>query len=447
VQAGSSTPVRGRRRALLFVSACGAVAALAASVVVSCVPGGRSAAVGTGGIVEPQVERGSPLALFDRACGAPPAADHPALRRSPYLQRVTAAGADVVWTAVAEAPGRLLLTDAGGARVTEVEAPVDATARLPGRARQHVARLSGLAPATTYCYALWHGEERVAGPIPFRTAPAPGGGPVRVLAFGDSGEGGGDQALVLGQMQTVPFDLMIHTGDIAYDDGRLEDFEQKFFGVYGDLLRSIPMFPTSGNHEYETDDAAPYRQVFVLPENGGDAGRERWYSFDWGDVHFVALDTEKMGPAQAEWLDRDLAQTRLPWTIVFAHRPPYSSGDHGSSMTFRRVFGPILERHRVPLVLTGHDHHYERFNPQGGVTYVVTGGGGKGTRGMRGGPQTAYGEEVLNFVQLTIDGDRLVLHAIDGVGREFDGAIIPRPDTAAAAAAAPTTSSRAPTGP
>jgi acid phosphatase type 7 len=247
---------------------------------------------------------------------------------------------------------------------------------------------------------------------------------VRAVVFGDSGEGGSDQLALLRQMQTLRHDLMLHTGDIAYDSGTLADFESKFFGVYAPMLSKAPMFPTSGNHDYETADAAPYRQVFTLPENGGPEGHERWYSFDWGDVHFVALDTERIGEAQATWLAADLTANQLPWTIVYGHRPPHSTGEHGDTALFQQVFVPILEAHGVDLVLAGHDHHYERFLPQAGVTYVVTGGGGRGTRGVSGGPLTAFAEGVIHCVVVEVAGDALSVHAIDGVGREFDSVVI-----------------------
>jgi acid phosphatase type 7 len=262
----------------------------------------------------------------------------------------------------------------------------------------------------------------------FRTAPAPGAGaPVRFVALGDSGEGGRDQRAVRAQIGTVPFDLMIHTGDIAYSAGTRLEFERNFFAVYADTLELFPMFPASGNHEYETEDAAPYREAFLLPDNGGPEGRERWYSYDYGDVHFVALDTERVGPVQAAWLDADLTANRRPWTIVYLHKPPFSSGEHGNEPSVQAHFVPLFAKHRVPLVLAGHDHHYERSTPQQGVTYVVTGGGGRGTRPAGASPFTAFSESVCHFLYVTVEGEALTLHAIDGVGREFDSLRLPRP--------------------
>jgi acid phosphatase type 7 len=231
---------------------------------------------------------------------------------------------------------------------------------------------------------------------------------------------------VADQMAAMPRDFMIHLGDIAYESGTRAQLEAHFFRAYADMLESSPAFPVSGNHEYETEGAAPFREAFMLPENGAPDGLERWYSYDWGDVHLVALDSERVGAAQAAWLDADLAANRLPWVIVYLHRPPYSSGDHGSNGGVQRHFVPLFAKHRVPVVLTGHDHHYERTNPLDGVTYFVSGGGGRGTRAVGESWFTAFSEAVCHFLYVTVDVDRLTVHAIDGVGKEFDSFAVTR---------------------
>ncbi len=167
---------------------------------------------------------------------------------------------------------------------------------------------------------------------------------------------------------------------------------------------------------------APFRDVFALPGNGA----EQWYSYDWGRIHFVAIDTEADYATQAEWLDRDLAASTLPWKIVYMHRPPYSSGNHGSDMPLRRLLAPIFEKHDVQLVLAGHDHDFERTKPQGGVAYVVTGGGGRGTYNVGSSDFTAFSEEVIHFTYVEVGVEELVLHAVDGIGVEFDSMVVPR---------------------
>jgi len=348
------------------------------------------------------------------------------LQRRPYLQRVTDHSAQVVWTTDATATaGTVLVSHPSGDAVASAEAVRDASARLPLAGRQWISSVSQLEPDTIYCYGL-----QIDGVLvrrgALRTAPAAGSGrPVRFVAIGDSGNGGADQLAVLAQMNTVPFDFMVHLGDIAYEAGSRNELERFFFSVYADVLEDFAVFPASGNHEYESEDAVFFREAFVLSENGAPDGVERWYSYDYGDVHFVALDTEKVGAVQAAWLDADLEANRLPWTIAYFHRPAFSSGDHGSDRNIQRQLGTILAKHHVPLVLSGHDHDYERTKAMDGVTYFVSGGGGRGTRPVGWSSFTAFSESVCHFLYVTVTKDELTVHAIDGTGQEFDSWVLP----------------------
>lgn len=366
-------------------------------------------------------QRGSPVAALRTACSNDTATVKPSpVRRQPYLQQVAMNRARIGW--VTTVPGAYVrVSDPHGNHVIAVPGVVEPYAMRSADENQLWSTLDGLSASTIYCYEVADGSGMLAARTGFSTAPAPDDlAPVRFLAFGDSGGGGADQYALLEQMYTVPFDLMIHTGDLAYDSGTIGQFEDNVFGVYADLLRNIPFFPAAGNHDYETMSGAPFRGVFSLP------GDEKWYSYDWGRVHFVALDTESDYATQATWLDGDLAATSLPWKIVYLHKPPYSSGTHGSDTSLRDQLAPVLERHHVQLVLAGHDHDYERINPQHGVTYVVTGGGGKGTRSVGESSFTAFSEDVIHFVYGEVGVDELVLHAIDGTGREFDSVVITR---------------------
>jgi len=344
--------------------------------------------------------------------------------RRPYLQNVTPTSASVLFTTREpneEAPLQLTAADGTSRSVATALDGADAT----GHQRRAV--LGGLEPASVYCYRIADWTE----PVAFRTAPRIGAGAsVRFIAFGDSG--GDSRENVRIAMDAVPFDLMLHVGDIAYERGKLSELESRFFATYADLLARSPVFAASGNHEYRTSDAAPYREVFELPDNGGSNGVERWFSFDWGDIHFVALDTERVGSEQAEWLERDLGRAALRWRVVYMHKPPYSSGFHGSSLSVREAFSPLFERFGVQLVLSGHDHDYERTDPIGGVTYIVTGGGGKTLRPVGSSDFTAHSESTFHFVHAELQGGTLRLRAIDTSGEVIDSVRISR-DAAAVA--------------
>jgi acid phosphatase type 7 len=373
-----------------------------------------------GGDTSRPAERGSPIEELRAACGeGTPTLDGSRIARHPYLQQVTTHSAIVGW--VTGGSGEYVdVTFPDGTAITSASAQIDASALRSAGENQMWATLEALEPDTIYCYEIGNGTA-LTSRTGFRTAPAADDpAPVRFLAFGDSGGGGSDQKALLDQMYDFPYDLMIHTGDLAYDDGTIREFDANVFGIYTELFRNIPFFPAAGNHEYNTSSAAPFRSVFSLP---GDSG-EKWYSYDWGRVHFVALDTEASYSEQAAWLDADLAASTLPWKIVYLHRPPYSSGEHGSDTSLRTALAPVLARHHVQLVLAGHDHDYERMIPQDGVAYVVTGGGGRGTRPVSSSSFTAFSAEVIHFVYIEVSETELVMHAVDGTGVEFDSMVV-----------------------
>jgi len=343
------------------------------------------------------------------------------LVRAPYLQRTETDSTNVLFTATSIESYRVDVTLPDGSSVGSYDSIHDIEA-TPHDAHQHHVELSGLEADTIYCYSLHGAGDTLMAPrAGFRTAPlSDSEAPVRFVAFGDSGSGGDGQYAVFDQMRQTAFDLVVVTGDVAYDSGTLDQYERTFFSVYEPMLVSVPTFPVLGNHDTYTDNGAPFREVFDLPANGGPEGIERWYSFDWGPVHFVAIDTELPSEAQAQWVEADLQANGQPWTVVFTHKSPYSSGSHGSYLGFRETFSPILEKYGVKLVLAGHDHHYERTKPIGGITYVITGGGGRGTRSAGVSSFTAFSEDVLHFVHVTIAGDTLTLRAVDATGQEFD---------------------------
>ena len=370
-------------------------------------------------------ERASPVESLEAACGSGglTTAGSAVIRRRPYLQQVTAASATIGWVSVSPEGERVEVTAPGGKALAAASGQREAVTVRDAGENQMWSRIEGLSPGTLYCYTVADESGPLFGPIGFRTAPAEGSTePVRFLAFGDSGGGGADQRVLAEQMFSVPYDLIVHTGDLAYDNGTIGQFEDTVFGVYASLFQHLPFFPAAGNHEYRTLDAAPFRAVFSLPGTSN----EKWYSYDWGRVHFAALDTEADYATQARWLDADLAATTRPWKIVYFHKPTHSSGGHGSDLTLRSALAPVLEKHRVQLVLAGHDHHYERMIPEGGVQHVVTGGGGVGTRPAGTSSFTELSVDVIHFVYVEVGADELVLHAIDGTGVEFDSVVVPR---------------------
>jgi acid phosphatase type 7 len=371
------------------------------------------------------------------------------LVRGPYLQQVGASQAIVVW-ASRETGSASVEYRSGGAVSVASATTVFRSSSSTGIASyyQHEALLSGLHASTIYTYDL-----RVGGSDPtpgvtdqFRTAPTDGTGTIRLVAFGDSGLGSSAQGQIAGLIGGEPFDLAIHTGDIAYSHGTYAQYDAFFFSYYRNWLRRIAIFPSIGNHDDLTASATPYRTFFVLPRDGASPAfpnnAERFYSFDFGPVHFIALDTEAAflslarRQEQLAWLTADLQSSQnQPWRIAVFHRPPYSSGgEHGSDVAIRQAFGPLFEQYNVQIVLNGHEHDYERTVPwrestnidRQAVTYVVTGGGGAALYPAGRNQWTALSRSAHHYVRGVVSATDLTLEAVGTNGAVFDRFVLNR---------------------
>ncbi len=207
---------------------------------------------------------------------------------------------------------------------------------------------------------------------------------LRFAVIGDYGTGGQAEADVAARIKSWIPEFIITTGDNNYPDGEASTIDRnigQFFhefiypyqGGSGDGAQENRFFPSLGNHDWYAEDAQPYLDYFALP------GNERYYEFIWGPIHFFVLDSDTHEPhgadinsSQAAWLQTQLAVSDSPWKIVYMHHPPFSSGTHGS---IERMQWPYAEW-GADVVISGHDHTYERIF-RDGITYFVNGLGGK----------------------------------------------------------------------
>jgi hypothetical protein len=371
----------------------------------------------TGALLDPLAVREDAGASLRAVCGEPGAVSDRIVRH-PYREN---AGAEtrITWTTIGEPQTLAIWLPGEEPQVREASAK---QTRYLTTATQLGVSLADLTPGAVYCYELRGSSgEREYGPMGLRATPAADTDErIDFVVFGDSGGGSPDQATVASQMGSVPLDFMLHVGDMAYSNGTLAEFETNHFAMYRELNGAFPLFPAIGAHDDATDSAGPYREVFTLPEN------ERHYSFDWGPVHVVVVDALANSREQEAWVEQDLRATDQPWKVAVVTAPMYSSGYHGSAMSIRNAYEPIFQRHGVQLVFSGDDHDYERSRPMGGVTYIVTGGGGRSVYPVGSSDWTELSVSVLHFTYVTVEGDTMRIHAIDATGREFDGVEIRR---------------------
>ncbi len=301
--------------------------------------------------------------------------DVPSVLRGPWLNSVSWSNAVVKWRTSTDVNGRVRFgTNPANLNFTVTGSLND----------DHRLDLTNLAPNTKYFYSigLTNGSLLSGPDYHFITPPLPGTKkPMRFWALGDAGTADVNQFNVRDAFYRMnaskPVDAILMLGDNAYNAGTDSEFQRAVFDCYPALLRNTPLWSTIGNHETDQSTAPsssiPYYQIFSLPtdgEVGGLAsGTEDYYSFDYGNVHFVCLDSMTSGRTptgtMATWLTNDLANTTQDWLIAFWHHPPYTKGSHNSDtesqlIQMRQNILPILEAYGVDLALFGHSHAYER---------------------------------------------------------------------------------------
>ena len=319
--------------------------------------------------------------------------------RGPYMQTPTHASIIIKWRTdlptstrvwYGTTPGNLNLTSTINNNVTE-----------------HTCVLTGLNPKTVYYYAVGNASVILGGQTlnhHFKTNPIPSEEvPVRIWAIGDFGKGNTGQLGVknsyINYTGNKHTDVWMWLGDNVYTNGKDSEYQTNVFGFAGfnDLFSWLPFWPTPGNHDYNEiwaqstvlgipysniplqNHIGPYYDIVDVPKQGEAGGNpsqlEVFYSFDYGNVHFISLNSEVYDIANTNnginqmknWLIQDLQQNKKLFTIAYFHQPPYSKGSHNSDDIYelamkkmREKIVPELENFDIDLVVCGHSHVFER---------------------------------------------------------------------------------------
>jgi len=248
---------------------------------------------------------------------------------------------------------------------------------------------------------------------------------IRFAVIGDSGTGKAPQYEVAQGMETyrraTNFDFVLMLGDNIYGGHSPQDFERKFEQPYKALLDAgVKFYASLGNH----DDPNEERLYKPFNMNG-----ERYYTFKKSNVAFFALDSTYMDPKQLDWLEKELRNSNAEWKICFFHHPLYSDGKfHGSDTNLRAQLTPLFLKFGVNVVLSGHDHVYERFKPEQGIYYFVLGNSGQlRNHNLRFSPDMQAGLDTdLGFMLMEISGDKLYFQTISRAGKTVDASVLPR---------------------
>ena len=392
-------------------------------------------------------------------------ADSQTIDRGPYLQLVTANSIFIHWR-----------TDTStDTKVWYGTSPNNLTDSLYSSSsiKDHEINITGLNPNSFYYYAVGDSNGQMVGGDNdhyFKTAPT-SNEPIRVWVLGDAGKRNDDQAAVrdayYNYVGNNHIDMMLLLGDNAYADGTQAHYQEAWFeSAYGypDRLINSVMWSTFGNHDGVSSDSGtetgPYYEIFNFPKNaeaGGVAsGTEAYYSFDYGNMHIICLNSHDIdasaGSPMIQWLEDDVNANTKDWLIAMFHHPAYKS----SITPLETNALPLLEDAGCDLVLVGHNHRYERswcinghygtpsqFDPATmniddgdgkidgdgaytknlggpGTVYVTTGSAGSASSGNNAHPIMHLSAGVLGSVELLVDDNQMDLKFIDSNGNIED---------------------------
>jgi tartrate-resistant acid phosphatase type 5 len=237
-------------------------------------------------------------------------------------------------------------------------------------------------------------------------AAAPAGGPVRVLAFGDFGDGSDAQRQVAGAMRAYhaarSFDFGITLGDNFYPIGMASPDDERWKTWWSDLYDplQIPLYATLGNHDWGQPDS-PAAEVLYTSRSKSWRMPATRYTFTAGAAQFFALDTDDISEAQLLWLTAALDASKARWKIVYGHHPIYSHGQHEDNNLKIDQLLPAL-RDRADVYLAGHDHDMQHLRPEGRLHFFIAGSGGK-LRPIEPGPRSLFAMSANGFAVLEVE--------------------------------------------
>jgi predicted phosphodiesterase len=352
------------------------------------------------------------------------------LRKGPWLMDLRSDS--IVVMAERSHPGALRVTarPLGLARddATVADLPPPVEANGADGTTLHELQLTGLVPGMRYAYTVSGPGVTERGGT-FSTPPT-SAVPFRFVIYGDTRTQRHRHAEVVRAIVREGAEFVLHTGDLVAD-GRNEDDWQDFFDAAAPLLRNVPLVPVIGNHEVQSrfrSGIPNYRRYVHLDESGPSPELDAVVRY--GNVRLILTSSydDWTGPSR-DWLDRELTRARreVPsgWVFVVMHEGPRSSGPHGDNEDLRASgVEHLLRQHHVDLVISGHDHAYERGDDDG-LRFLVSGGGGaplyerRAVRAM-----TLSFASNYHYVRADVEGDRVKFTALRPDGTVIDTAIL-----------------------
>lgn len=340
----------------------------------------------------------------------------------PYLQYATPTSIIIKWETKIEVQGSVIYSEDDSFDNTVTEAsPV----------KIHEIKLKNLKPATKYYYKVSF-ENTILEKASFTTAPVPGTSNWRMVAYGDNRTFPETHRRIVSQILKLDPSMVIHSGDLVSNGNNYEEWKLEYFDPMKGLSENITVFPSLGNHERNSPH---YYEYMSLPDENG----ESFYSFDYGNAHFIALNSNALeapfdlNSAQTQWLIKDLKKhADAEWKIAFFHHPLFRCQPTRGIEPQRWVWQEIFDEYGVDLVVNGHDHYYQRTyaignyqgKPSRGIYHIISGGGGANNYPIMPKVHAASRRSIHHITVMDFQGDRIIGRAIDDEGNVFDAFVI-----------------------
>jgi acid phosphatase type 7 len=294
-------------------------------------------------------------------------------------------------------------------------------------------QFTGLTCGTSYTFgveAVDAAGNRSSRPtLTAATAPCPpppsGSDPVIAIAGDISGSGSGDSATAA-LLDSLNPTAVLTAGDNAYPDGTLSEYNSYYEPTWG--RHKSKTYPSPGNHEYHTSGASGYFSYFGA--RAGPSGKG-FYSYNVGAWHLIALNSEISRGSSSEqvtWLKNDLASTTAKCVMAYWHKPRFTAGNYSDDSSFQ-PFWDALYAANADVVISGHDHNYQRYVPMTptgarddvrGIREFVVGTGGRSHYGLRADSRRVVGDSTsYGVLKLTLRASGYDWQFIPEAGRTF----------------------------
>jgi predicted phosphodiesterase len=334
----------------------------------------------------------------------------------PYLQAVTATSIYVLAKSESVTP---MTVEYGQSRVldqrvgTEKIDKTDATPEI----YIHKIKLTGLKPDSQYYYRVTQGTNHSKN-YNFWTSANPGR-PFRFAWMADCRSGIHVHDQIAKRIKEAKPRFSIYGGDLAVR-GSYRAFEKEFFrSAELDLIANVPFFNTVGNHEGWTQNTKAFTEAPDSP-----TASQGYYSFDYGDLHVLVLNTEtdksnsKLN-SQYQFAKEDLHASKKPWKIVVSHIPAYCAGGHGKDKTMQRFTKKIFEPEKIDMVISGHSHFYQH-NLVNGIHHLVIGSAGAPLHSPQNASYTVKSIKDHNYAIVDLEPTKLHMVVYNDHGKVLD---------------------------